>query len=89
MRLLLYFVLQRPPVRATMFSPAATFAWYDPLFCRSTRACTAFLFALANFKERTSKALILYYRSVCLLDPIMRHVLPLYHVSGTRADAVV
>ena len=76
-----------PSVTGGYVSPAAaTFAWYDPLLRRSTRACTAFPVALAKLKDRTSKALILYYRSVCLLDPVMRHVLPLYHVSGTRAD---
>ena len=45
---------------------------------------------MAKLKERNSKASILNYRTDgTLLNPVMRHVLPLYHVSGTRADAVV
>ena len=86
---LLESVDRRPPLRATTFPPAATGAWYDAFLRRSRRACTAFSVALAKLKERNSKALILNYRTVCLLDPVMRHVLPLYHVSGTRAGAVV
>ena len=36
-----------------------------------------------------SESVDLKLPDVGLLDPVMRHVLPLYHVSGTRADAVV
>ena len=85
---LLKSVDRRPPSRATTIS-AATGAWYDSFLRLSRRACTAFPVALAKLKESNSKVLIFNYRTVCLLDPVMRHVLPSYHVSGTRSDAVV
>ena len=36
-----------------------------------------------------SESVDLELPDVRLLDPVRRHVLPLYHVSGTRADAVM